>query len=242
MMLFVVLYNYSNIISGAIENFESINMVIHETLSCYLSSYIYTDHSRWSTHLHIKFSLKQRNVNPRIYADSGCPFGIFKLVKSRRIWRYQRGNQNSYIEEEQTIQWPKEKVQMDKQRFIKHTHKTNDRVTRTPLKPRGELRYSGRVISSCFTSDTRQLMVYLNVMIDTLIFHRSEFAATVSPRYKDVVIVIDSSSSMKRPSLVADKSKFLLAKEAARYVIQTLNPNDWVCLFFIVIVVFYRSS
>jgi hypothetical protein len=70
-------------------------------------------------------------------------------------------------------------------------------------------------------------MVYLNVMIDTLIFHRSEFAATVSPRYKDVVIVIDSSSSMKRPSLVADKSKFVLAKEAARYVIQTLNPNEW---------------
>ena len=28
----------------------------------------------------------------------------------RRVWRYQRGNQNLYIEEEQTIQWPKEKV------------------------------------------------------------------------------------------------------------------------------------
>jgi len=29
----------------------------------------------------------------------------------RRVWRYQRGNQNPYIEEEQTIQWPKEKGQ-----------------------------------------------------------------------------------------------------------------------------------
>jgi len=29
----------------------------------------------------------------------------------RRVWRYQRGNQNRYIEEEQTTQWPKEKVQ-----------------------------------------------------------------------------------------------------------------------------------
>jgi len=29
----------------------------------------------------------------------------------RRVWRYQRGNQNQYIEEEQTTQWPKEKVQ-----------------------------------------------------------------------------------------------------------------------------------
>jgi hypothetical protein len=33
----------------------------------------------------------------------------------RRVWRYQRGNQNPYIEEEeQTTQWPKEKVEKDK--------------------------------------------------------------------------------------------------------------------------------
>ena len=38
------------------------------------------------------------------------------------------------IEEEQTTQWPKEKVQMDKQRSTKHTYTTKDRVTRTPLK------------------------------------------------------------------------------------------------------------
>jgi len=25
----------------------------------------------------------------------------------KRLWRYQRGNQNPYIEEEQTTQWPK---------------------------------------------------------------------------------------------------------------------------------------
>jgi hypothetical protein len=42
------------------------------------------------------------------------------------------GNQNPYIEE-QTTQWPNEKVQKDKQRSTKHTHKTKDRVTRTPL-------------------------------------------------------------------------------------------------------------
>ena len=34
----------------------------------------------------------------------------------RRVWRYQRGNQNPYIEEEQTTQWLKEKLQKDKQR------------------------------------------------------------------------------------------------------------------------------
>ena len=37
------------------------------------------------------------------------------------------GNQNPYIEEEQTAQWPKEKVQKDKQRSTKQTHKTKDR-------------------------------------------------------------------------------------------------------------------
>ena len=29
----------------------------------------------------------------------------------RRVWRYQRGNQNPYIEEEQTTQWPEEEEQ-----------------------------------------------------------------------------------------------------------------------------------
>ena len=47
----------------------------------------------------------------------------------RRAKRYQRGNQNPYIEEKQTAQWPKEKVQKNKQRSTKHTHKTKDRVT-----------------------------------------------------------------------------------------------------------------
>jgi hypothetical protein len=50
-----------------------------------------------------------------------------------------------YIEEEQTTQWPKEKVQKDKQRSTKHTYTTEDRVTRTPLKTGGEFRCSGRV-------------------------------------------------------------------------------------------------
>jgi hypothetical protein len=36
--------------------------------------------------------------------------------------------------------------------------KIKDRVTRTPLKTGGELRCSGRVSSSCSTSDTRTLM------------------------------------------------------------------------------------
>ena len=69
----------------------------------------------------------------------------------RRVWRYQRGNQNPYINEEQITQWPKEKVQKDKQRSTKHTHKTKDRAPRTPLKTGGEVRCSGRISSSCST-------------------------------------------------------------------------------------------
>ena len=91
----------------------------------------------------------------------------FWPITVRRVWRYQRGNQNPYIEEDQTTQWPKEKVQKDKQRSTKHTctYKTKDRVTRTPLKTGGELRCSGRVGSSCSTSDTRCVNLVTNLVI-----------------------------------------------------------------------------
>jgi hypothetical protein len=44
------------------------------------------------------------------------------------------GNQNLYIWEEQTTQWQREKVQKNIQRNTKRTHKSKNRVTRTPLK------------------------------------------------------------------------------------------------------------
>jgi hypothetical protein len=62
-------------------------------------------------------------------------------------------------------QWPKEKVQMDKQRSTKHTHKTKDRVTRIPLRTGGELRCSGRIDSSCSTSGTRRVNLVTNPVI-----------------------------------------------------------------------------
>ena len=91
-----------------------------------------------------------------------CREGIIPKASYGRVWRYQKGNQNPYIEEEQTTQWPKEKVQKDKQRSTKHTYKTKDRVTRTPLKIGGELRCSGKVNSSCSTSDTRRVNLVTN--------------------------------------------------------------------------------
>ena len=92
---------------------------------------------------------------------------FFSYIKTRRVWRYQRGNQNPYIEEEHTTQWLKEKVQKDKQRSTKHAYKTKDRVTRTPLKTGGELGCSGGVSSSCSTSGTRGVNLVTNPVISS---------------------------------------------------------------------------
>jgi hypothetical protein len=101
---------------------------------------------QWSTHFnYFIHQYIKCNISKQIYF-----FHHFRQCNvPRRVWRYQRGNQNLYIEEEQTTQWPKEKVQKNKQRPTKHTYKTKDRATRTPLKTGGELRCSGRVRSSC---------------------------------------------------------------------------------------------
>jgi len=86
-------------------------------------------------------------------------------MKDDQFSRYQRGNQNPYIEEEQTKQWPTEKVQKDKQRSTKHTHKTKDRVTQTPLKIGDELKCFGKVSRSCSTSGTRRVNLVTNPVI-----------------------------------------------------------------------------
>jgi hypothetical protein len=59
------------------------------------------------------------------------------IRKEKKHYEIFVGNQNPYIEDEQTTQWPKEKVQKDKQRSTKHIYKTKDRVTSTPLKTGG---------------------------------------------------------------------------------------------------------
>jgi hypothetical protein len=54
-----------------------------------------------------------------------------RLLLKKSVKIPKGGNQNPYIEEEQTTQWLKEKLQKDKQQSSKHAHKTKDRVTRT---------------------------------------------------------------------------------------------------------------
>jgi len=76
---------------------------------------------------------------------------VFVKYFTRRVWRYQRGNQNPYIEEWQTTQWQK-RTSNDLQNT---TQKTKDQVTRIPQKNGDELMCTGRIGSSCYTSGTR---------------------------------------------------------------------------------------
>jgi len=90
---------------------------------------------------------------------------LYIIPRLTGVWRYQRGNQNPWIEEEQTTQWPNEKIQKDKQRSTKHGHKTKDRVTRTPLKTGDELGCSWKVSSFCSIIGTRRVNLVTNPVI-----------------------------------------------------------------------------
>jgi hypothetical protein len=59
----------------------------------------------------------------------------------------------------------KKKIQKDNQQSTKHTHKTKDQVTWTPLKTGGELRCSGRAGSSCSNSGTLHVNLVTNPVI-----------------------------------------------------------------------------
>jgi hypothetical protein len=53
----------------------------------------------------------------------------------------------------------------EKKQYTKHSHKTKDRVTRSPLKTGEELRCYGRVSSSCSTIGTRRVNLVTNLVI-----------------------------------------------------------------------------
>ena len=126
-------------------------------------------HSREAACIHfLVFNLIRQGLEPTIYHNQGEHANQFynnDPVPLEEIEDTKGGNQNPFIEE-QTTQWPKEKVQMDKQLYTKHTHKTKDRVTRTPLKIGDELRCSGWVGSSCSTSDIRRVNLVTTPVIN----------------------------------------------------------------------------
>ena len=76
--------------------------------------------------------------------------------------------------------------------IYKTYNKTKDRVTRTPLKSRGELWCSGRVSSSCSTSGTRRINLVTNPVISRewgkKIYHSEE-------KFEDVKWVIRRSKN-----------------------------------------------
>ena len=57
------------------------------------------------------------------------------FVSLKKSLKIPKGQSESVYRRRMTTQRPKEKVQKDKERSTRHTYKTKDRVTRTPLKP-----------------------------------------------------------------------------------------------------------
>ena len=121
----------------------------------------------------------------------------------RRVWRYLRGNQKPYIEEEQTTQWPKEKVQKDKQLSTKLTHKTKDRVTRTPLISERVcicvVGVSNLFLSTIFLSEFGNVPKEWYFLFFSLLLHSRQYLCLWrrSLRVNDVVVYVNDTSYLK---------------------------------------------
>jgi len=99
-----------------------------------------------------------------------------------------------------------------------HTYKIKDRLTRTPLKTGGELRWSGRVSSSCSTSGTRHFNLVMKVFSET---YRAHYI-----RYLRFYLTIYSTSCLS-------SSCVLCVQEA---VVVVTNQTNQSCVFNIVYV------
>ena len=84
----------------------------------------------------------------------------------KKSWKIPKGQSEFVYRRRTDNTMAKRKVQKDKQRSTKHTYKTKDPVTRTPVKTGGELMCSGRVSSSCSTSVTRRVNLVTNPVIN----------------------------------------------------------------------------
>jgi len=87
-----------------------------------------------------------------------CPASI--LYYSKKIWRYQKGNQNSTSKKNR--QWTMTKIKMINNDLKKTTQNSNDGTT---LKNTGELRCNGKGIKSCSTCGTRGVILVTNQVI-----------------------------------------------------------------------------
>ena len=135
-------------------------------------------HQRTDNTMATRYQMGTQNRTSKDRQHNGhkIPNGYSESVHQRRdntmATRYQMGTQNPYIKG-QTTQWPQDtkevlrirtskdrqhkvKRQKDKQRSTKHTYKTKDRVTRSPLKTGGGLRCSS-FLSKCSSYDINSL-------------------------------------------------------------------------------------
>ena len=86
--------------------------------------------------------------------------------KHRIVWRYQSGNQNRKSNKNKRSNGQKKKGEITIYNDLQNiTYKTEDWVTRTTPKIGGEHRCSGRISSSCSTSDTRPVTLITNPVI-----------------------------------------------------------------------------
>jgi hypothetical protein len=144
------------------KNARQLEMLISENVILYLAKHLEdSDEELKFSILRSVLELSSIRYDWQIY----CGNTTLNIRYTRRVWRYQRVNQNPYIEEEQTTQWPKQKIQKDKQRSTKHTHKTKHRVMQTLLKTGGEIRCSRRIDNSYSTSGRCRVNLVTNPLI-----------------------------------------------------------------------------
>ena len=94
-----------------------------------------------------------------MYCITMCTQWVSSLIfitTFRRVWRYRRRTENTMA---------KRKSTKDIKRSTKYTHKTKNRVIRTPIKTMGEHSCSRRVSSSRSTSDTCRVHLVTNLVI-----------------------------------------------------------------------------
>ena len=95
------------------------------------------------------------------------------------------------------------RIAVDEIEQTKHIHKTEDWVTRTPLKPGGALRCSGRISSSCSASGTRRV----NLVTNPVISHelgKDQKVFTTSGTYLSSFIFHNSHATLELPSYISN--------------------------------------
>jgi len=120
-----------------------------------------------------------------LVTDIKCKKGL--QITKRGNQKITKGELETVIVEGQTTQWPKEKVERDKQRSTKY-YTENKRSSNTNLTKTGDkLRCSGRVSSSCSTCDKGRATPVINSVINS---GAPEELAVPAPHVTKVVLLL----------------------------------------------------